>query len=76
VRRTLYLDEDLDRKLRTIIPSRQVNGFIVDAVRDKLKQLERSQIEALMIEGYKTSAVDQRDVDDDWSVLETENWPG
>lgn len=36
--------------------------------------LERKQIEELMIEGYKASWIEQRDVDQDWRVVETEEW--
>jgi Arc/MetJ family transcription regulator len=75
VRTTVHLDESVIARVRRRVPQRGLSRFVNEAVAEKIATLERQETEAEMIEGYKASAEDQRDVDDDWRTLEADGWP-
>jgi hypothetical protein len=75
MRTTIYLDEELLARLRQLVPGRGLNRFINQAVEEKVKMLERQRIEEAMKEGYIATRDDRDELNDDWSVVDTEDWP-
>jgi len=73
MRTTIYLDHDLNDRVRRRISGRGLNRFITQAVIEKLEALERSELELAMREGYIAAA--SADESGDWEVVDLENWP-
>lgn len=75
VRTTVHLNEELLARLRPFVPPRGLSRFVNQAMAEKVEALERHEIEQAMIEGYLASREDQRDIDEDWRVVDLEGWP-
>lgn len=75
VRTTVHLDAEVVARLRRRVPRRSLSRFINEAVSERIQALERQEIEDAMIEGYRASGEDQREVDEDWAALEVARWP-
>jgi hypothetical protein len=75
VRTTLYLDDDLNERLRRLVPPRGLNRFINDAVAEKIRALEEQRIVAEMREGYVATRADRDELASSWESVELEGWP-
>jgi metal-responsive CopG/Arc/MetJ family transcriptional regulator len=75
VRTTIQLDDALLDRLRQLVPPRGLNRFINRAIEDKVRDLERSQLEELMKEGYLALRQDREELNADWQAIDGENWP-
>ena len=75
LRTTIQLDESLLARVRTLVPPRKLNRFIVQALAEKVEAIEREQLEETLKEGYLASAEEDAEVAADWEVTETEGWP-
>ena len=75
VRTTIYLEDELDQRLRRLVPPRGLNRFINQAVDEKLAAIERRAIREAMREGYLASAEEQSEIDRDWEIVTREDWP-
>jgi metal-responsive CopG/Arc/MetJ family transcriptional regulator len=75
VRTTVQLDQDLAERVRKLVPPRGLNRFINQAVEDRVKQLEREQLEARMKEGYLATREDRDELNQDWQDVDLEDWP-
>lgn len=75
MRTTLYLDDDLNERLRRLVPPRGLNRFINDAVAEKIRALEEQRIVAEMREGYVATRADRDELASDWESVELEGWP-
>jgi hypothetical protein len=74
-RTTLYLDDELNDRLRRFVPPRGLNRFINEALAEKVGALERREIEENMKEGYLAVARDRAELNSDWEAVDIENWP-
>jgi hypothetical protein len=74
-RTTLYLDNDLNDRLRRFVPPRGLNRFINEALAEKVGALERREIEEKMKEGYLAIARDRAELNSDWKAVDIEIWP-
>jgi hypothetical protein len=52
-----------------------MSRFINQTIAEKLDALERQQVEEAMKEGYVASREDRAALNEDWGVLDTEQWP-
>lgn len=75
VRTTIQLDESLLSRLRSLVPPRKMNRFIVQAVAEKVDAVERERLEQELKQGYLASAEEDAEVAEDWKAIETEAWP-
>ena len=75
VKTTLYLDEQLAERLRRVVAERKLNRFINDTLAAKIDEIESEKLEAEMKAGYLAVAEDRNEVTEDWSSVETEDWP-
>jgi predicted transcriptional regulator len=75
VRTTIYLSEDLDRRLRELVPPRGLNRFINEVVAERVAALEEARILAEMREGYAATREDRGEISQDWEVITAEGWP-
>jgi len=75
MKKTVYLNDRLDARLRELVPPRKLNRFINDVLEEKANQLEVQRLEEDMRAGYIASNNDQADLAKDWSVVDVEDWP-
>jgi predicted transcriptional regulator len=75
VRTTIYLDDDLNERIRRLVPSRGLNRFINEAVAEKVQAVENERVRVAMREGYLASAEERTDLESDWAPVELEDWP-
>ena len=75
VRTTIYLDERLLERIKRLLPPRQLNRFVNEALAEKVDMLERTAIETAMRDGYLVVDRERRELEKDWEVVETEGWP-
>lgn len=62
VRTTIQLEADLLTRLRQLVPPRGLSRFVNKGVAKKIAAIEQREIEAAMIEGYRASGDEQRDL--------------
>ena len=75
MRMTIYLEESVNARLRQFVPRRGLNRFINQVLEEKLATLEREQLEAAMKEGYLATRGERAEMNSDWAVVDTEDWP-
>lgn len=75
MRTTVYLDDELNARLREFVPGRGLNRFINEAVAEKVSSLEKERIRQAMREGYLATAADRAELNKDWEVVDVEGWP-
>jgi hypothetical protein len=75
MRTTVDLDAELHVRLRRLVPERGLNRFINQAVAEKVAALEQQEIERAMIEGYVATRGERADLNADWDLVDTVDWP-
>ena len=75
VRTTVHLDDDLAARARRLAPRRRLNRLINEALAEKVAALEREELERAMREGYQAVDRERAELDSEWQVTETEEWP-
>lgn len=75
VRTTVYLDDRVRERLRSLIPPRKLNRFINEAVAEKVAVLEHQQLEQAMRTGYLAGNDDRSALNRDWAAVEVLDWP-
>jgi hypothetical protein len=71
----VYLDDELNQRLRRLVPARGLNRFINDAIAEKVRALEEQRIIAEMREGYIATREDRDELAQDWEAVDLEGWP-
>ena len=74
-RTTIYLDETLLDRVRRFVAPRGLSTLISELLDEKVRQFERSEIEAAMREGYLATNGERRELNADWQVVDGEGWP-
>ena len=74
-RTTIYLDETLVTRARRFVLARGLSQLLNDLLAERLAQLEQSEIEAQMREGYIATRQERQDLNADWQVVDGEGWP-
>lgn len=75
MRTTIYLSDDVNARLRRLVPQRGLNRFINQALAEKIDALERQQLEQAMKEGYLATRAERVELNSDWSALDIADWP-
>ena len=63
IRMNVTIPEELVRELKHV---KNKSRFIADAVRERFASIKWKRLEALMIEGYKATAKDDKKLNEDW----------
>ena len=74
-RTTVYLDETLLDRVRRFVAPRGLSSLISELLDEKVRQLERAEIEAAMREGYLATNSERQELNADWQVVDGEGWP-
>ena len=73
-RTTIRLDDALLDRLRRWVQPGDVSRFVHQAIEDKVRDLERRQLEELMKAGYLALRQDRDELNADWQVADLEDW--
>ena len=74
-RTTIYVDETLLSRVRQYVSARGLSPLINDLLRQHIDQLEQSELEVRMREGYEATRLERRELNRDWQALDGEGWP-
>jgi predicted transcriptional regulator len=75
VRTTVYLDDELVRRLKRLLPPRRLNRLVNEALAEKVEALERAELEQAMKEGYLATERGRAELSRDWETVDREDWP-
>lgn len=57
------------------VPRRRLNRFVNEALAKKVAAVERQQLEQAMQEGYLATRRERAELNGDWTLLDTAEWP-
>ncbi len=75
LRTTIYLDDDVVKRVRRYIPQRGLSQLVNDLLQRKVADLEQSEIEAQMRDGYLATREDRALLNAEWQRIDGEGWP-
>lgn len=70
-RLNITLPDEIAKKLTGI---HNKSRFIAEVLKEKFKQEKQKKIEHLMIEGYKTTCHEDKELNDEWEQTSLEKW--
>lgn len=74
-RTTIYIDEKLLARVRRFVAPSGLSLLIGELLDEKVRKLERAEIEAAMCEGYLATNGERQELNADWQVVDCEGWP-
>jgi CopG family transcriptional regulator/antitoxin EndoAI len=74
VRLNITLPKGLVEAMNRMTESRKRSGFIAEAVRQKIEQKEKEEMEKLLIEGYQAAAKESRALTREFENADLEGW--
>jgi metal-responsive CopG/Arc/MetJ family transcriptional regulator len=66
------IPEELDKKLRQLIKSRERSSFVTKAITEKLNQLEKEKLRKQLREGYKAREYEDMKITEEWELATLE----
>jgi len=51
-----------------------VCGFISEAVKEKLEKINKEKLDQLLIEGYKATREEDKEINQEWEKITLEGW--
>ncbi len=70
-RLNITIPEDLAQKI-TIFPNK--SHFIAEAIKDRLKEIEKERLNRLLSEGYRRTRQEDKKIDKEWEGITLEGW--
>jgi len=70
-RLNITLPEEIAQEIKDI-PNK--SGFISEAVKEKLDRINKEKLDKLLIEGYKATRREDREINQDWEKITLEGW--
>jgi len=74
IRMNISIDKDLAINLKKATSPRKRSAFISSAIRQKLEQLKKQELEQLLEEGYKNRHKESMDLSGEFADVDLENW--
>jgi hypothetical protein len=68
----LPISEEIDKEISSVSPDK--NAFILEAVKQKLKQAKLDNIQEQLIEGYKKNHSENLLLNKEFTSIDLENW--
>ncbi|MBA7497289.1 hypothetical protein ES704_00017 [subsurface metagenome] len=50
------------------------SGFISEAVKEKLERINKEKLDKLLIEGYKATRKEDKEINQEWEKITLEGW--
>ena len=70
-RLNITLPEEIAQEINDI-PNK--SGFISEAVKEKLERINKEKLDKLLIEGYKATRKEDREINQEWEKITLEGW--
>ena len=70
-RLNITLPEEIAQEIKDI-PNK--SGFISEAVKEKLDRINKEKLDKLLIEGYKATRKEDKEINQDWEKITLEEW--
>jgi metal-responsive CopG/Arc/MetJ family transcriptional regulator len=70
-RLNITLPEEIAQEIKSI-PNK--SGFIAEAVKEKLERIKKEKLDKLLIEGYKATRREDREINQEWEKITLEGW--
>jgi len=70
-RLNITLPEEIAQEIKDI-PNK--SAFISEAVKEKLGRINKEKLDKLLIEGYKASRKEDKEINQEWEKITLEGW--
>ena len=70
-RLNITLPEEIAQEIKDI-PNK--SGFITVAVKEKLDRINKEKLDKLLIEGYKATRKEDKEINQEWEKITLEGW--
>jgi len=70
-RLNITLPEEIAQEIK-YIPNK--SGFISEAVKEKLERINKEKLDKLLIEGYKETRKEDKEINQEWEKITLEGW--
>ena len=70
-RLNITLPEEVAQEIKDI-PNK--SGFISEAVKEKLGRINKEKLDKLLIEGYKATRKEDKEINQEWEKITLEGW--
>ena len=70
-RLNITLPEGIAQEIKDI-PNK--SGFISEAVKEKLERINKEKLDKLLIEGYKATRKEDKEINQEWEKITLEGW--
>ena len=70
-RLNITLPEEIAQEIKSILNK---SGFISEAVKEKLERINKEKLDKLLIEGYKATRKEDKEISQEWEKITLEGW--
>jgi len=70
-RLNITLPEEIAQEIK-YIPNK--SAFISEAVKEKLERINKEKLDKLLIEGYKATRKEDKEINQEWEKITLEGW--
>jgi metal-responsive CopG/Arc/MetJ family transcriptional regulator len=70
-RLNITLPEDIACEIEDV-PNK--SRFIAEALKEKLERIKKEKLERLLIEGYKATSREDKEINEEWEKITLEGW--
>lgn len=74
IRLNITLPSALAEQLKRITGPRKQSQFVAEAVEQRIKQLNKEQMEKILAEGYKATCKEGIEITEDFDSVDLEGW--
>ena len=74
IRMNISIEKDLAIELKKVTSPRKRSAFISDAIKQKLAQQKKQELELLLEEGYKNRYKESMEMSAEFTDIDLENW--
>ena len=68
------IPEDIAAELKARVSKRKRSAFVSEAVHQRLKELEESQLRQALVEGYQARREEGSQLGEEWETATLESW--
>jgi len=70
-RLNITIPEEINKEIKNI-PNK--SSFISEAIKEKIDRINKEKLDKLLIEGYKTTHKEDKEINDEWEDITLEGW--
>jgi len=70
-RLNITIPEEINKEIKNI-PNK--SSFISEAIKEKIDRIKKERLDELLIEGYKATSKEDKEINDEWEDITLEGW--